>query len=139
MSEQVSEQVSATERASKASRAKQEGRSKRMSERMRERCKQMSEQANGRATGPVLTSGFLVILDHSESWHSKKEDGNLFLNFAATLIVHKIFTTKSIKRFLRNPRGWRRSSYHGYRAKNDILPFHSGSHRFFTNLLPATY
>ena len=31
-----------------------------------ERVSGASEQANGRASGPVLTSGFLIILDHSE-------------------------------------------------------------------------
>ena len=30
-----------------------------------ERVSGASERANGRASGPVLTSGFLVILDHS--------------------------------------------------------------------------
>ena len=30
-----------------------------------ERVSGVSEQANGRASSPVLTSGFLVILDHS--------------------------------------------------------------------------
>ena len=46
--------MSAAECASKESRAEQ--------------ASGASEQANGQVSGPVLTNGFLFILDHSHGW-----------------------------------------------------------------------
>ena len=50
-----------SERAQRSARAKRVVRSKRTNE----LCKRTSEGANGRASGPVLISGFLIILAHS--------------------------------------------------------------------------
>ena len=35
-----------------------------------------SKQANGQVSGPVLTSGFLAVLDHCEMEERCKEDGS---------------------------------------------------------------
>ena len=45
--------------------------------RMHEQVRGLSERANGRASGPVLTSGFFVILEHSEI----KTDGGISITF----------------------------------------------------------
>ena len=51
----MSKRVSATERASEVSRAEQA-----------QQASGASERAKGRASGPVLTSGFLIDLAHCE-------------------------------------------------------------------------
>ena len=53
-----------SERSGGRERSEQSGASERVSGGS-ERVSDASERANGRASGPVLTSGFLAVFDHS--------------------------------------------------------------------------
>ena len=113
--------MSAAERASEASRAEQA-----------QRVSGASERANGQASGPVLSSRFLFVPDHSAvatvvKHHSPRSLGQRS-KWPEVKVARHLFNRRQWVRVRANPRGFflaRLKSHHGRKSsdheRRDIL------------------